>query len=95
MVPSAEFSTHGSHGQLGDFSHYVHSDLPGIGNRGISLAGANVGGGHAKSAAYFFDDFFDCYRGRLVVIDNVANSRLSRTDIGGLFLPEGYTLSAF
>ena len=36
------------HGQLGDFSHYVHSDLPGIGNRGISLAGANVGGDTPK-----------------------------------------------
>ena len=86
VVAPAEFCADRSHGKLGDFAHHIHGDLTGIGDGGIPLAGTDICGTDAESAAYLFDNFLDGDRCRLVVIDDIPDSCLGGADIRGLLL---------
>ena len=83
MVTVAEFLADEVHREVCNFPDGINSDLTGIGDIGISLGRADILTRHTEGAGNFINDFFNCQRWGLVIVENVGDGFLS--DIDGNF----------
>ena len=85
VIPAAEGLSHLYHGHLGDFTDDIHGNLPGGRNIRIPFLRADIFRGDAAvSAGHLLNNLIHCDGSRLIVINDVADSRLGGSYIDGL-----------